>query len=94
MQSYASTLEAAGSLDPAVSQLLAAKDQSIAELTVRVEALSRQVDWYRRQMFGSKSERLVLQDNPRRSRSVRSSIEARRWHRPRSAVCWPSIPGR
>src|ERR1039457_1504437 len=64
MQSYASTLEAAGSLDPAVSQLLAAKDKSIEELTARVEALSRQLDWFQRQMFGSKSERLALQDNP------------------------------
>jgi transposase len=64
MQSHASTLEAAGSLDPEVSQLLAAKDKSIEELTARVEALSRQLDWFRRQMFGSKSERLVLQDNP------------------------------
>jgi transposase len=50
-------------LDPAVSQLLAAKDKSIEELAARVEALSRQLDWLRRQMFGSKSERLVLQDN-------------------------------
>src|ERR1017187_5385332 len=64
MQGHASTLEAAGSLDPEVSQLLAAKDKSIEELTARVEALSRQLDWFRRQMFGSKSERLVLQDNP------------------------------
>jgi hypothetical protein len=63
MQSHASTLETAGSLDPAVSQLLAAKDKSIEELTARVEALSRQLDWLRRQIFGSKSERLVLQDN-------------------------------
>src|SRR5450631_1271395 len=63
MQSHASTLEAVGSLDPAVLQLLAAKDKNIEELTARVEALSRQVDWFRRQMFGSKSERLVLQDN-------------------------------
>src|SRR5664280_379417 len=29
-----------------------------------IEQLKRQLDWYRRQMFGSKSERLVLQDNP------------------------------
>ena len=64
MQSHVSTLEAAGSLDPALSQLLAAKDKSIEELTARVEALSRQLDWFQRQMFGSKSERLVLQDNP------------------------------
>jgi transposase len=63
MQSHANMHEAAGSVDPAVSQLLAAKDKSIEELTARVEALSRQLDWFRRQMFGSKSERLVLQDN-------------------------------
>jgi transposase len=62
MQGQANALS--GSLDPAVSQLLAAKDKSIAELTARVEALSRQVDWFQRQMFGAKSERLVLQDNP------------------------------
>ncbi|MGH8144182.1 MAG: IS66 family transposase [Steroidobacteraceae bacterium] len=64
MQSHASTLEGIGALDPATSQLLAAKDKSIEELTARVEALSRQLDWFRRQMFGAKSERLVLQDNP------------------------------
>ena len=47
-------------MDPALLQLLAAKDQSIEELTGRVEALSRQLDWFRRQMFGAKSERRVL----------------------------------
>src|ERR1017187_2969719 len=31
-----------------------------------IEQLKRQLDWYRRQMFGSKSERLVLQDNPQK----------------------------
>ncbi len=64
MPSHAITLETAGSLDPTVSQLLAGKDQSIAELTARVEALSQQLDWFRRQYFGSKSERLVRQDDP------------------------------
>ncbi len=47
-------------MDPALLQLLAAKDKSIEELTGRVEALSRQLDWFRRQMFGAKSERRVL----------------------------------
>jgi transposase len=47
-------------MDPALVQLLAAKDKSIEELTVRVDALSRQLDWFRRQMFGAKSERRVL----------------------------------
>ena len=64
MHSHASTLEATGSLDPAVAQLLAAKDKSIEALTARVDALTRQVDWFNRQVFGSKSERVVLQDNP------------------------------
>lgn len=63
MQPHASTLEAAGSLDPAVMQLLSAKDKRIEELTARVEALSRQLDWFQRQMFGSKSERLVLPEH-------------------------------
>ena len=64
MQIHASPLEAPASLDPGVLQLLAAKDKSIEELRAHVDALSRQLDWFRRQMFGSKSERLVLQQNP------------------------------
>jgi len=61
--SLPSTLEV-GSLDPAVLQLLAAKDKNIEELTARVESLSRQVDWFARQMFGSKSERRIVLDHP------------------------------
>lgn len=37
-----------------------AKDQTIEQLSQRVQALTHQLDWFRRQMFGSKSERRVL----------------------------------
>lgn len=64
MQSHANEPDAAQILDPAIVRLLAAKDQSIEQLTARVAALSRQVEWFQRQVFGSKSERLIRQDNP------------------------------
>jgi transposase len=64
MQAHANAPDAAQVLDPAIAQLLAAKDQSIEQLTARVEALSRQVEWFQRQVFGSKSERLIREDNP------------------------------
>lgn len=39
--------------------LLAQKDASITALTQQVAALQHQLDWFRRQLFGRKSERVV-----------------------------------
>jgi transposase len=43
---------------------LASKDETIQSLQTEVASLRHQIDWFKRQMFGRKSER-VLTDNPR-----------------------------
>lgn len=49
--------------DPSdVAALIARKDASIAMLTQQVSSLQHQLDWFRRQLFGSKSERVVPTD--------------------------------
>ena len=66
MVSSATNLETRVPAPPTIEQLQAqvlAKDQTIDQLSQRVQALAHQVDWFRRQMFGSKSERRVLQEN-------------------------------
>jgi transposase len=42
-----------------VQQLLQAKDRQIEALCARLEVLTAQVEWFKRQIFGSKSERHV-----------------------------------
>src|SRR5665213_498851 len=66
MVSSATNLETGVPAPPTIEQLQAqvlAKDQTIDQLSQRVQALAHQVDWFRRQMFGSKRERRVLQEN-------------------------------
>jgi transposase len=46
-----------------VFALLKSKERVIAELTSQIDSLKLQLDWFKRQMFGAKSERFVL-DNP------------------------------
>ena len=45
-----------------VLALLKSKEGVIAELTQQIDSLKHQLDWFKRQMFGAKSERFV--DNP------------------------------
>lgn len=47
-----------------VAALLAAKDASIAALTQQVATLQHQLDWFKRQLFGRKSERLLPLTDP------------------------------
>ena len=44
-----------------VQQLLQAKDRQIEALCARLEVLTAQVEWFKRQIFGSKSERHVAE---------------------------------
>ena len=41
----------------------ASKDQQIQLLTEQVQALEHQLDWFKRQLFGRKSEKQII-DNP------------------------------
>ena len=43
-----------------VAQLMQSKDASIDELKQQVDALTRRVDWFTRQHFGSRSERFTI----------------------------------
>jgi transposase len=47
-----------------VAQLMQSKDANIDELKQQVDALTRRVDWFTRQHFGSRSERFILQPDP------------------------------
>jgi len=60
MPSSAINVETVVPAQISVEQLQA---QVLAQMQL-IEALKRQIEWFRRQMFGSKSERLVLQENP------------------------------
>jgi len=46
-----------------VLSLVKSQAITIAELTSQIDSLKHQLDWFKRQMFGSKSERFIL-DNP------------------------------
>lgn len=46
----------------AETDALVAKDAVIAALSQQVAALQHQLDWFKRQLFGSKSERIVPPD--------------------------------
>lgn len=41
------------------SEWIAAKDTIIAELQTQVTALKKRIEWFERQLFGQKSERIV-----------------------------------
>lgn len=47
-----------------VVALMRAKDDQIAALGEQVAALKHQLDWFRRQVFGQKSERFIAEPNP------------------------------
>jgi transposase len=47
-----------------LATLLQSKDATIETLEGRVAAMQRQIDWFKRQIFGSKSERFVTEPNP------------------------------
>jgi transposase len=47
-----------------VVALMQSKDARIDALLQQVEALTRRVDWFTRQHFGSRSERFIAQSNP------------------------------
>jgi transposase len=47
-----------------VAQLMQSKDARIDALMQKVDALARQVDWFTRQHFGSRSERFIASPDP------------------------------
>jgi hypothetical protein len=47
-----------------VAALMQSKDARIETLMQQVDALTRRVEWFTRQHFGSRSERLIVQGNP------------------------------
>ena len=44
--------------------LLRSKDEQIATQAEQIAALRHQIEWFRRQLFGSKSERFIAEPNP------------------------------
>lgn len=50
---------------PQLRAQLHAKDASIAALSEQVAALTHQLDWFKRQIFGSKSERFAPEPDPK-----------------------------
>lgn len=49
--------EAAALAPAAVAELLQARDATIAQLSAQIESLKHQIEWFKRQLFGAKSER-------------------------------------
>src|SRR5882672_10985106 len=49
---------------PEFAALMQSKDATIQTLEGRVVALQQQIDWFKRQIFGSKSERFTTEPNP------------------------------
>jgi transposase len=47
-----------------IATVLRSKDEQIATLSEQVAALQHQIEWFRRQIFGQKSERFVAEPNP------------------------------
>jgi transposase len=47
-----------------VARLLVAKDAAIDQLEQQVQTLQHQLEWFKRQLFGSKSERFVAMPDP------------------------------
>jgi transposase len=68
MQSAASTVSSAlppqNVMSAEVAALMQGKDRQIATLTEQVSALQHQLDWFRRQVFGQKSERFAPEPDP------------------------------
>ena len=46
------------------AQRIAELEQTIGQLEGTVESLNHQLDWFKRQLFGRKSEKRELEDNP------------------------------
>ncbi|TVP76648.1 MAG: hypothetical protein EA353_11715, partial [Puniceicoccaceae bacterium] len=44
--------------------LLQEKDRQTAALTQQFQSLQQQLDWFKRQLFGQKSEKRNFEDNP------------------------------
>ena len=44
--------------------LLQEKDQQTAALTQQFQSLQQQLDWFKRQLFGQKSEKCNFEENP------------------------------
>ena len=51
-------------MSAAVVAMVRAKDEQIAAQGEQITALKHQLDWFRRQMFGQKSERFIAEPNP------------------------------
>lgn len=60
-----SLLTEAGAMSAQVAALIQAKDQRIAALSEQLGALQHQLDWFRRQLFGQKSERFAPEVDPK-----------------------------
>lgn len=54
----------AACINKAVSVLLAEKDKTIADLTQKLASFEQQLEWFKRQVFGEKSEKRDMSDNP------------------------------
>ena len=68
MQSAASTDSSkpfeGAAMSADLATLLRAKDEQIAMQGEQIAGLKRQLDWFRRQIFGQKSERFVPEPSP------------------------------
>lgn len=54
------TAAQAAALEPgAMAELLQARDATIAQLSAQIEGLKHQIEWFKRQLFGAKSERFA-----------------------------------
>jgi transposase len=47
-----------------IAAMLRSKDEQIATLSEQLTALRHQIEWFRRQIFGQKSERFIAESNP------------------------------
>src|SRR5713226_9854969 len=47
-----------------IAAIMRSKDAQIASLSEQVAALQHQIEWFRRQIFGEKSERFIAESSP------------------------------
>src|SRR3970040_1660113 len=67
-----------------LAALMQSKDATIQTLEGRVAALQQQIDWFKRQIFGSKSERFTAEPNPQQlhlGETLAAAIEPTAEHR-------------
>jgi hypothetical protein len=62
----------AATMSTNIATMMRSKDERIAMRSEQVAALRRQIEWFRRRIFGQKSERFIAEPNP--EGSVRNSV--------------------